>query len=123
MDQEPPPVGDAEIKTLFSVERSLSRSFVAANAGSFALLALLAVAGGDLLAAQIAGQVTIGMVLGLIQMGILVLTALRFDRGCSSSCDPLAETLRARVEHQSNADAHAFPTKTRRSAVERHGRR
>ncbi|MGW2746567.1 hypothetical protein [Streptomyces sp. NPDC001450] len=74
------------------------RRFVIANGAVFVLALLIDCSSDGLPARQIAGTLTLGMGLGLLQAVLLLVTAWRHDRLSTQRCDIRAKVLRARAE-------------------------
>ncbi|MFI0965736.1 hypothetical protein ACH4S8_30720 [Streptomyces sp. NPDC021080] len=74
------------------------RRFVIANGAVFALALLIDCSSDGLPAWQIAGTLTLGMGLGLLQAVLLLVTAWRYDRFSTQRCDTRAKILRARAD-------------------------
>jgi hypothetical protein len=95
----------AELRSLVAWTR---RRFVIVNGAVFVLALVLDCSADGLPARQIAGEITLGMVLGVLQAVLLLVTAWRHDRLSTRHCDIRAKVLRARAQTEHERQAAAW---------------
>jgi hypothetical protein len=108
---------DPELAELRGLVARTRRRFVIVNGAVFVPALILDCSADGLPARQIAGGITLGMALGVLQAVLLLVTAWRHDRLSVRHCDIRAKVLRARAqtEHEGQAAAwrgHGGPADT-----------
>lgn len=96
----PPPVPGVALGPLRSAAGRLRRRFFAVNAGIFLLVLLLGWSTDGPLATEVVGRVNAGMLLCLLQLVVLVVGAVLFDRGAERTSDRIAARVRAQSAEQ-----------------------
>jgi uncharacterized membrane protein (DUF485 family) len=89
------PRQDDALARLDRTTMRFNRAFVVANAAVLVTVMLLACTSGGLMGTRLFGRINLGIVLGLVEGTLLLLSAARYDRRLRRNCDPVAESLRA----------------------------
>ncbi|MGW4202344.1 DUF485 domain-containing protein [Streptomyces sp. NPDC004726] len=93
-----------EIRALGSAYRRLRRVSTFTALGYFVLFLLLSAYAPELMSGTVAGGLTTGLLLGLIQLPVTLIAVLAYERSARRNVDPLAESVRL---HGTRADAPA----------------
>ena len=91
-----PPV-HADLTALRSAYRLLRRISTLAALGSFVVYVLLSCCASDLMGSKIAGEVSLGMALGVFQLLVTFAAVFWYGRSAQRSVDPLARAVRERT--------------------------
>ncbi|MES4889690.1 DUF485 domain-containing protein [Streptomyces sp. NPDC096012] len=101
--QRPPHVHDspphgADLAALRSAYRVLRRVSTLTALGSFVVYVVLSCCAPDLMGAKIAGELSLGMALGILQLLVTFAAVLWYGRSAQHSVDPLARAVRERTD-------------------------
>ncbi|MEV0180024.1 DUF485 domain-containing protein [Streptomyces sp. NPDC050625] len=88
---------NADLVALRSAYRVLRRVSTLTALGSFVLYVLLSCFAPDLMGSAIAGEVSLGMALGVFQLVVTFAAILWYGRSARRSVDPLAQLVRERA--------------------------
>ncbi|MET8082414.1 DUF485 domain-containing protein [Streptomyces griseoincarnatus] len=88
---------DAELAALRSAYRLLRRTSTLAALGSFVAYVVLSCFAPDLMGSKIAGELSLGMVLGVLQLVVTFAAVFWYGRSAQRSVDPLARAVRERA--------------------------
>ncbi|WP_097991828.1 hypothetical protein [Streptomyces sp. f51] len=72
--------------------------FLAVNGTAFLLTASLSATAGDLFASRPVGTMPLGVVLGILQLAVLLLTSWWYDRTLHRHADPLVGLIRRQAD-------------------------
>ncbi|MFE5813852.1 DUF485 domain-containing protein [Streptomyces sp. NPDC056479] len=87
----------ADLAALRSAYRLLRRISTLTALGSFVVYVLLSCYAPGLMGAEIAGELSLGMALGVLQLVVTFAAVFWYGRSAQRSVDPLARTLRERA--------------------------
>ncbi|MET8453270.1 DUF485 domain-containing protein [Streptomyces sp. NPDC005209] len=87
----------AELVALRSAYRVLRRVSTLTALGSFVIYVVLSCSAPDLMGAEVAGELSLGMALGIIQLLVTFAAVLWYGRSAQRSVDPLARLVRERA--------------------------
>ncbi|MFD5799183.1 DUF485 domain-containing protein [Streptomyces diastatochromogenes] len=93
---EPHPHG-ADLAALRSAYRVLRRVSTLTALGSFVVYVVLSCCAPDLMGSKIAGELSLGMGLGILQLLVTFAAVLWYGRSAQHSVDPLARAVRERT--------------------------
>ncbi|MET7652809.1 MULTISPECIES: DUF485 domain-containing protein [unclassified Streptomyces] len=88
---------DAELAALRSAYRLLRRTSTLAALGSFVAYVVLSCFAPDLMGSKIAGELSLGMALGVLQLVVTFAAVFWYGRSAERSVDPLARAVRERA--------------------------
>ncbi|MFC9795656.1 hypothetical protein [Streptomyces sp. NPDC057695] len=100
----PPPYDqppEASVTAPRHLPRTLSetrRRLLAANGAAFLLTASLSGTAGGLFATRLPGGMPLGILFGVLQLTVLLLSSWWYDRTLSRHADPLVDLMRRRAE-------------------------
>lgn len=86
-----------DLATLRSAYRLLRRSSTLAALGSFVVYVVLSCWAPDLMGSRIAGELSLGMALGVLQLVVTFVAVFWYGRSAERSVDPLARAVRERA--------------------------
>ncbi len=86
-----------DLAALRSAYRLLRRISTLAALGSFVLYVVLSCYAPGLMGAKIAGELSLGMALGVLQLVVTFAAVFWYGRSAQRSVDPLARTVRERA--------------------------
>ncbi|MGW3244465.1 DUF485 domain-containing protein [Streptomyces sp. NPDC001070] len=89
-----PPARSAELRRLRSAYRLLRRVSALTALGYFVVFLLLSVLARDTMGTRVAGQLTLGTLMGLSQLVVTFAAIRRYERSARRSVDPLARRVR-----------------------------
>ncbi|MBL1086586.1 DUF485 domain-containing protein [Streptomyces actinomycinicus] len=95
LTQDPPPYG-ADLAALRSAYRVLRRVSTLTALGSFVVYVVLSCCAPDLMGSEIAGELSLGMGLGILQLLVTFAAVFWYGRSAQHSVDPLARAVRER---------------------------
>ncbi|WUD71959.1 DUF485 domain-containing protein [Streptomyces sp. NBC_00510] len=98
-----PPVRPVELRRLRSAYRLLRRVSALTALGYFLAFLLLSVLARDTMGTRVAGQLTLGTLMGLSQLAVTFAAIRWYERSARRSVDPLA----LRVRQRETADGAA----------------
>lgn len=84
----------ADLAALRSAYRLLRRVSTLTALGSFVVYVVLSCGAPDLMGSKIAGELSLGMALGILQLVVTFAAVFWYGRGARRSVDPLARTVR-----------------------------
>jgi uncharacterized membrane protein (DUF485 family) len=87
----------ADLAALRSAYRLLRRVSTLTALGSFVVYVLLSCYAPDLMGSKIAGELSLGMALGVLQLVVTFAAVLWYGRSAQRSVDPLARAVRERA--------------------------
>ncbi|MFF3334489.1 DUF485 domain-containing protein [Streptomyces sp. NPDC002888] len=87
----------ADLAALRSAYRVLRRTSTLAALGSFVVYVVLSCCAPGLMGARIAGELSLGMALGVLQLLVTFAALFWYGRSARRSVDPLARTVRERA--------------------------
>ncbi|MGQ4415118.1 DUF485 domain-containing protein [Streptomyces sp. SAS_269] len=88
---------DADLAALRSAYQVLRRVSTLTALGSFVVYVVLSCCAPDLMASKIAGELSLGMGLGIFQLAVTFAAVLWYGRSAQHSVDPLARAVRERT--------------------------
>ncbi|MFE9450120.1 DUF485 domain-containing protein [Streptomyces sp. NPDC006739] len=88
---------DADLTALRSAYQVLRRVSTLTALGSFVVYLVLSCCAPDLMGSRIAGELSLGMGLGILQLVVTFAAVLWYGRGAEHSVDPLARAVRERT--------------------------
>lgn len=88
---------DADLAALRSAYRVLRRVSTLTALGSFVVYVVLSCCAPDLMGSKIAGELSLGMGLGILQLVVTFAAVLWYGRSAQHSVDPLARAVRERT--------------------------
>ncbi|WP_369243753.1 DUF485 domain-containing protein [Streptomyces sp. R41] len=86
----------ADLTALRSAYRLLRRVSTLTALGSFVVYVVLSCAAADLMGSKIAGELSLGMALGVLQLVVTFAAVFWYGRSAQRSVDPLARVVRER---------------------------
>ncbi|MFG2828149.1 DUF485 domain-containing protein [Streptomyces sp. NPDC048434] len=92
-----PPRRSADLAALRSAYRLLRRVSTLTALGSFVAYVVLSCYVPDLMGSKIAGELSLGMALGVLQLVVTFAAVLWYGRSARRSVDPLAQAVRKRA--------------------------
>ncbi|MFI9150386.1 DUF485 domain-containing protein [Streptomyces sp. NPDC053367] len=93
----PGPHDDADLAALRSAYRVLRRVSTLTALGSFVVYVLLSCSAPDLMGSRVTGELSLGMVLGVLQLVVTFAAVSWYRRSAQRSVDPLARAVRERT--------------------------
>ncbi|GHK01823.1 DUF485 domain-containing protein [Streptomyces sp. NPDC003753] len=91
------PARHADLTALRSAYRLLRRISTLTALGSFVVYVLLSCCAPDLMGCKIAGELSLGMALGVLQLVVTFAAVFWYGRSAQRSVDPLARAVRERT--------------------------
>ncbi|MEU8031278.1 DUF485 domain-containing protein [Streptomyces sp. NPDC049099] len=91
------PLHHADLAALRSAYRLLRRVSTLAALGSFVMYVVLSCAAPGLMGSKIAGELSLGMTLGVLQLVVTFAAVFWYGRSAQRSVDPLARAVRERA--------------------------
>ncbi|MFE2540245.1 DUF485 domain-containing protein [Actinacidiphila glaucinigra] len=98
-----PPVRPTELRRLRSAYRLLRRVSALTALGYFVLFLLLSVLARDTMGTRVAGELTLGTLMGLSQLAVTFAAVRWYERSARRSVDPLARRVRQQTESAGGA--------------------
>ncbi|MFH9229947.1 DUF485 domain-containing protein [Streptomyces lydicus] len=92
-----PPRRSADLAALRSAYRLLRRVSTLTALGSFVAYVMLSCYAPDLMGSKVAGELSLGMILGVLQLVVTFAAVLWYGRSAQRSVDPLAQAVRKRA--------------------------
>ncbi|MDX2590805.1 MULTISPECIES: DUF485 domain-containing protein [Streptomyces] len=96
---------DGDLDALRSAYRVLRRVSTLTALGSFVVYVLLSCCAPDLMGAEIAGDLSLGMAVGILQLVVTFAAVLWYGRSARRSVDPLARAVRERSVRRPEREA------------------
>ncbi|MET9874995.1 DUF485 domain-containing protein [Actinacidiphila glaucinigra] len=98
-----PPVRPTELRRLRSAYRLLRRVSALTALGYFVVFLLLSVLARDTMGTRVAGELTLGTLMGLSQLAVTFAAIRWYERSARRSVDPLARRVRQQAESAGGA--------------------